>query len=161
MGNYKIVPLDKMIIQGMMIEQKMAALQEDVVPETVSLPKIYSLGLNEELFFSSPREIVSYYLDEMGIVPTISRFEFIGEMDYMKNVVKEETTDGLINYYSYIDKDNYCVFSLNAAISSKIGQWIHINGNITPLYVELQKRGADMDFGTSSLKLVNNKMNNI
>ncbi len=157
MGNYKIISFDKLILQGMMIEQKIASMPTEV--NTESFPTVYSIGLYEDLFFSTAKEIVSYYFDEMEVIPPISKFEFLGEMDYMKNVVKEETTDGIITYYSYLDKDNFYTFSLDDALNSKIAQWKHINGDITRLYVELQKRGADIDFGTTSLKLVN-KLNN-
>lgn len=160
MDKYNILSLEKMIIHGMIIEQKIATLSEDNNIDLREAPTVYSTGLYDESFFSTPREIVSYYLEELGYIPSISRFEFIGEMDYMKNVVKEETTSGVVNYYSYFDKENYYAFSLHDAVNSKIARWIRYNGNLTRLYEELHKRGADLDFTGNSLKLVNNEFNN-
>jgi len=155
---YKSVSMSKLIYQGLAIEQKIAELdnQEDIKMPEIS--PIYSLGVFEDLLFDDLDQIVSFCYLEHGVLLPISKFEYIGNMGYMTNVIKEQNSMGQTRYYSYVDDTSFYLYDEEEAVLNKLVTWHHINGNISRLYDKFKKKGAPVKNDTSKkvLQLKNN-----
>ena len=157
MAEYKTIAMNKLIFQGLAIEQRIAEIYSQEEPKNDIKP-IYSLGIFEDNIFDDIDQITSFCYLEYGVILPISKFEYIGTMGNMTNVIKEQNSMDQVRYYSYIDNNNFYICDESEAITNKLATWQHINGNITRIYEEFEKKGAVTKKPTSErvLQLKNN-----
>ena len=138
----------ELTLQGLRIEKQLAEISESEI-EKVEYKPLYCLSVTDELFYSSMREILTPYLEMGDNLPIVSKIEFIGTIGYMNNVIREETSNGTVRYYSYIDKDHYYILDEVEALNNKIATWNQANGNLTRIYELFQLQGANIIFKDS------------
>lgn len=153
MKQYKTISYNDLIIQGLKIERKIAEIEEpkeDTISESMIL---FCTTIFDDIFSESMRSILIPYIEQGEEIPVISKLEFIGQIGNMQNVIREETTTGLVNYYSYIDDENYYILNENDALENKIALWKLMSGNLTKVYEQFQKQGLDKSSSNMTLNL--------